>query len=390
MTEASIAQARARTSYWPAILAGMCATVVSNGLLRFAYGPILPALVRENWLPEGQAGALGGINLLGYLAGASVAGMAARRFGMRGALRLGMFLGLATLAACAWNGGFAWFLLWRILAGFAGGILMVLAGPAVQAVVPAYRRGLASGLVISGIGFGIMVGAVLVPAVLAWSGLPATWLGLAATTALLAAIAWPIWPNVPAPPPSSHPDSALPPAAIRMLARYTLAALAATAHLIFWPDYIARGLGQGIDAGAFWWLVLGAGTCVGGILLGGLADRIGAAQAIRVALAIQSLGVGIPLLSHTTAALALSSLCGGVTCVGLTVLCMVRARIFGAQAGARVWGLATIVWGAAMATGGFAMTGLLVATGSHLPIFALALAASLTSLALELREHADS
>ena len=80
-----------------------------------------------------------------------------------------------------------WLMGWRFMAGVAGGLLMALAGPAVQASVAPARRGAAGGVVIAGVGSGVAAGALLVPALLP-VGLPATWIGLGAAVLLLWAI----------------------------------------------------------------------------------------------------------------------------------------------------------------------------------------------------------
>lgn len=38
-----------------ATAAGLCATLVGIGLARFAYTPLLPALIAEGWFPSSQA-----------------------------------------------------------------------------------------------------------------------------------------------------------------------------------------------------------------------------------------------------------------------------------------------------------------------------------------------
>jgi len=366
---------------WTAVLAGASATLLGIGLQRFAYGPILPAMVKDGWLAAGPAGMLGGANLAGYLVGAFAAGMVARACGMLAALRGAMLLSVLGFALCTIPGGFWWFLPWRVLAGFTGGVLMVLAGPAVQAVVPPERRGLASGLVITGVGIGIMAGAALVPLALPW-GLSATWLALAGVAALLTVLAWPYWPRVPPPGPAPGGGAGLARGAALFIVVYGLSGLAASPHMVFWPDYIVRGLGQGTAAGAAWWLVFGIGTCLGGVLLGRAADRFGAQAALRFGLVLQAFGTGLPLLGHGPVVLALSSLAAGATVLGITVLALVRARGFGAEAGPRVWRLATGVWGAATAAAGFGLSWLLTATGGHLPLFACGFAAALAALAL--------
>ena len=53
-----------------AMLAGLCASLVGIGLARFAYTPLIPVLVTEQWFDPAQAAYLGAANLAGYLAGA--------------------------------------------------------------------------------------------------------------------------------------------------------------------------------------------------------------------------------------------------------------------------------------------------------------------------------
>ena len=79
---------------------------------------------------------------------------------------------------------FAWFFVWRFAAGLAGGVLMVLAAPAVLPHVPPARRGLAGGAIFTGVGLGIAASGTLVPLLLRL-GLVATWCGLGALALLL-------------------------------------------------------------------------------------------------------------------------------------------------------------------------------------------------------------
>lgn len=366
---------------WPPILAGACATLLGIGLQRFAYGPILPAMVQEGWLPAGPAGMLGAANLAGYLAGAFGAGMVARRLGVVWALRTCMLLAVLGFAACAVRGGFLWFLPWRVLAGVTGGILMVLAGPSVQAVVPAERRGLASGIVITGVGLGIMSGALLVPALLPW-GLAPAWLALAGAAAVLTAVSWTIWPNVPPPAAAAHDGPPLPRGTAILLIVYGLAGLAGTAHMVFWPDFIARGLALGTNAGGLAWLGFGAAASLGGVVFGRLADALGARRAIAVGVAVQIVSLVLPLVSTGLPALAVPTACAGVTVLGITVLALVRSRELGGAAAPRLWRLATGVWGITTAGAGFGLSWLLATTGSHLPLFATGLVAALAGLAI--------
>src|SRR5271156_5684062 len=63
-----------------ATLAGLNAILVGIGLARFAYTPLIPAVIGAGWFAPSQAAYLGAANLAGYLAGALFARrMAARR-----------------------------------------------------------------------------------------------------------------------------------------------------------------------------------------------------------------------------------------------------------------------------------------------------------------------
>ena len=88
-----------------------------------------------------------------------------------------MVLASAAFFACASPLSFLWFFVWRVAAGLAGGMLMALAAPSVLPRVPAARRGLAGGIIFTGVGLGIAASGTLVPLLLR-AGLAATWCGL--------------------------------------------------------------------------------------------------------------------------------------------------------------------------------------------------------------------
>ena len=116
---------------WQAVLSGLCASLVGIGLARFAYTPLLPALIAEQWFQPSQAVYLGAANLAGYLAGALLARPKASRAGAAVVLRAMMLLATATFFASALPLSFLWFFVWRFASGLAGGALMVLAAPTV-------------------------------------------------------------------------------------------------------------------------------------------------------------------------------------------------------------------------------------------------------------------
>ncbi len=363
-----------------AMLAGGCATLLGVGLQRFAYAPLLPAMVLAGWLMPGAAGVLGASNLAGYLLGAAAAPAVARRFGLRAALRGAMLTAAACFAPCAWPGGLAWFLPWRTLAGVAGGLLMVLAGPAMQQAVAASQRSRAAGVMFGGVGLGIVAGAVLVPVLLP-SGLPGTWLALALAGFVLAALSWRLWPDVP--PPLRLPVSAA--GAWRLILCYSLAAAGSTPQTVFWPDYIARGLGLGAFEGAAMWTAYGIAAAAGVTLCGALVDRVGVRRLYVAVLAVQAAGLALPLLDHSLPTLLASSVLAGAAALSTAALTLLLTKEIAGDASPGVWQVATAAFGAAQTACGFGLAALYAATGSHLPLFALGLALTLVSLPLARR-----
>ncbi len=272
-------------------LAGAAATCAGNGLARFAYVPIFPAMVGAGWVDGGQAGLLGAAALGGYLMGTLGGRAAARRIGVPATLDLGMALVVLAMAACAWNGGFAWLMAWRTMAGVAGGLLMALAGPATQASVPMARRGAAGGVVIAGVGIGIVTGALLVPALLP-AGLPATWLGLAGVVALLWLAVRRHWPDME----MRGVAAQAPPRAGMLLLTYGLHSAGMVPPMVYLADLAARGRGLGVTAGAMAWLLFGLGGIVGGLASGRLTDRIGGRRTLQWWLGIQGVALALALV----------------------------------------------------------------------------------------------
>jgi predicted MFS family arabinose efflux permease len=375
---------------WRATLAGLCATLVGLGLARFAYTPLLPAIVQSHWFDAADAAWLAAANLSGYFAGALVAAWLARRWSARAVLRSMMLLSTVSLLACARPVDFAWFFAWRFLAGVGGGVLMVLAAPTVLPLVAPARRGLAGGAIFMGIGLGVAASGSLVPLLLQ-HGLAFTWLALGGVSLASTALAWTSWPEpaAPVPPKRAHRDHRLPVAALRTVyLEYGLNAVGIVPHMIFLVDFVARGLGQGIVAGAHMWVLFGVGAALGPVVGGLVADRTGFRVALRLAFALQLIAAVLPALGMTGAWLALSSFVMGAFTPGIVGLALGRLNEVLAHHPASqkpAWGRATIAFALMQAVAAYGMSWLLVRSGGqHAPLFAVGGAAIALALAIDL------
>ncbi|HEY4068732.1 MAG TPA: YbfB/YjiJ family MFS transporter [Burkholderiaceae bacterium] len=375
---------------WRATLSGLCASLVGLGLARFAYTPLLPAIIAAKWFNASTAAYLGAANLAGYLAGALIAAPLAAHWPARTVLRAMMALTTLALLACAWPVSFGWFFGWRFVSGITGGTLMVLAAPTVLPHIAPARRGLASGAIFMGVGLGIAASGTLVPLLLG-AGLTQAWLGLALLALLLSALAWGGWPaGAPAATVVHRAAAAhLPTRQLRALyASYALNAAGLVPHMIFLVVFVARGLGQGVAAGAQYWVAFGLGAVAGPVLGGHLADRIGFRSALRLAFALQALAVAIPMFSTGTPALIVSSVVMGAFTPGIVPLVLGRTQELlrhhpAAQKAA--WSHATTAFAVLQAVAAYGMSYLLGASGGRYSLlFGLGAVAVAVALVVDL------
>lgn len=382
---------RAREPLWLFALAGLCASLVGLGLARFAYTPLIPALVAAKWFAPSDAVYLGAANLAGYLAGALIARQLAARIGAVVSLRVMMVLASLCCIACATPLSFAWFFGWRVLAGLTGGVIMVLAASTILPHTPADKKGLVGGVIFAGVGLGIAASGTLVPLLLQ-QGLTETWLALGALSALLTLVSWRAWPaetRTTKAPVSHQPAPRKASALITMLwAEYGLNAVALVPHMVFLVDFVARGLGQGIAAGSAYWVLYGLGAIVGPLLSGHLADRAGFGPALRAAFLIQAVAIALPALSTAPAVLIVSSvIVGGFTPV---IVPLVLGRIHelvphSSTEQRAAWAQATTSFALLQAVGAYGLSyGFARSDGNYAMLFAIGAAAAAGALAIDL------
>lgn len=325
------------------VLAGAAAPFVGIGLGRFAYNPLFPQLINQGWVASTDGGYVGAFNLMGYLCGVFGAHRMAASRGLRFSMNFGMAAMSVSFLACAFDLGLYWLCAWRLIAGFAGGILMVLAGPATQAGVLKRFRGVASGAVIAGVASGIMLGAVLAP-VLPHIALSSAWLFLSALTALIWLLTSRIWPKVRLRTTSSGWRTVS--GAVPAIIAYGLAGAGMIPHMVFLSDLLIRsyGLGSGIASGA--WLLFGLGGFIGALAGGKSVDHIGGRISLMLWLAAQIAAVALLLVNAGPTALASGAL-GGFAGIGMTAVVLGYARRLAPQDAGSIW---------MAATGGFAIS----------------------------------
>ncbi len=305
-----------------------------------------------------------------------------------GTLRGVMVLASLCCFACAVPLSFLWFFAFRFLAGLTGGVIMVLAASTILPHTAANKRGLVGGVIFAGIGLGVAASGTLVPLLLQ-QGLMQAWIGLGALSAMLTLASWKAWPSdvaVKAEAPAAR--TARSPLVVLLCAQYGLNALALVPHMVFLVDFVARGLGQGITAGAHYWVLYGLGAVIGPLLAGHLADRSGFAPALRVALLMQAIAVVLPVISTAPAAMIVSSLIVGGFTPGIVPLVIGRIHeLVPHSAGGQraAWAQATTTFAVFQAAGAYGLSFVFERTGGdYALLFMIGAAAVAAALVIDL------
>jgi len=371
---------------WMGVLSAFCASLVGIGMARFAYTPLLPAIIGAHWFQPSAAIYLGAANLAGYLAGALTGRPIAARLTSTAALRAMMVVATVSFFACAYPLGFPWFFVWRFCAGLAGGALMVLAAPTVLPHLPPSRRGLAGGIIFMGVGAGIAASGTLVP-ILLNEGLRQSWLGLGAVALLLTLISWRGWPAEKAVSPVAHQKRPGTATLFALYAEYALNAAGLVPHMLFLVDFIARGLGEGVQVGAEYWVLFGLGAIAGPIVSGYLADRLGVARVLRISYLIEAAAVVLPVLGGGTSSLMLSSVVVGAFTPGIVPLVLGRVHELLAHhpsAQKLAWSRATVSFAIAQAGAAYGLSYILARTGDYHQLFIVGASALTLAFVIDL------
>lgn len=147
----------AKERVWLVLAIVMASAGVAQAFGRFTWGVVLPG-ARDDLLGGSNtlAGFFGTVNVTAYLLGTLFVSWASSRITLIGLVRLGLSISTASIgiAAIAPNG---WILGIALMGMGVGGAIIWIPSPAIAArLFPSERRGLAVGLVGSGIGLGIV------------------------------------------------------------------------------------------------------------------------------------------------------------------------------------------------------------------------------------------
>jgi len=309
----------AKTTHLGIVLGLAMGPAVGLGLGRFAYALLLPSMRLDLGWSYATAGAMNTANAVGYLVGALAAAPVAARYGDRRGFLLGLLLAAASLLATGLSSDYAVLAVWRAVAGASGALSLITGGALASAAGGGGGRGrpaLALGVYFGGAGFGMVVSAFAVPALVAEAGWRTGWfvlgaLGVAATMAALPALA-----RAPSMAAQAHRPRVFTAQATRglrvVLASYVLFGTGYIAYTTFIVAYPRNRLAFGADEVTLFWACAGVAATGAGLAWGPLLARLSGGRGVALANAVVMLGAILPVLIATRpAAYASAVLFGG-------------------------------------------------------------------------------
>lgn len=334
------------------------------GIGRFAYTPILPEMQGALGLSHAQTGLLASLNYLGYLIGALAAGYVTSGAARTTAFRLALLFSAATTGLMAASEWFAFWGLLRLSSGIISGLLFVFSADMVMRVLADSGRPRLLGVYFGGVGIGIAVSGLLVPALAHLGGWRADWIGLGLLATLLAlpAILWlRDGPGVTQSQADAATDASgkqqkrLPASVILPLTILGLAyfleglgyIVSGTFLVAILQDKAGDAITLGIfgDMGNLAWVMVGLAVAPSCLIWSWAAQRWGEVRCMIAAHLLQAVGVALPLFSTALVPSLLAATLFGGTFVGITLLVVAYTRKVAPTATAVAIGLMTAAFG---------------------------------------------
>ena len=366
------------------------------GLARFGYSIVLPAMQVDLGMDNTQAGVLAAIHVVGYLIASLLVGVLASRFGPRRVIALGLGLAGFSMILTGLADGTTAVGFWRGLAGVGSGMANIPVYGVVSAWFSARRRGLATGIAVSGSSIALIALGPLVPYLLddfGRSGWRICWYLFGCFTLALAVAGAFLLRNSPA-------DKGLKPIAAEnnetaveeytnkdldwsQVYRSTTAWHLGVVYIAFGFSYIiyvtfffkmlvAEGGYTTIGAGRLF-MLMGWCSLLCGLIWGGLSDVVGRRYALLSVYLVQAAAYALVSLWPSNAVFIVSSVMFGITAWSIPgIMAAACGDLFGYRLAPAALGFITVFFGVGQAISPGIAGAMADAAGSFSSAFLLA------------------
>jgi sugar phosphate permease len=386
---------------WIVAIMSVVTVIGALGLARFGYTMILPSMKEGLGLTDSQAGDLATGNMIGYLVMAVTCGYLASRFGPRIVTTIFMCIISGSMILTGMAPSFQVALLGRLLTGVGSGGTNVPVMGLVPAWFSAKRRGLATGMAVSGSSFGMVITGFLVPAILRRYGVEGwrvSWFFLAAFVLLIALLCFLILRN--------HPrDKGLLPigaeaeeaGAVRARSSslqwglvyksapvwhlaliYVLFGFSYIIYTTFFARYLTWEAGFTTEAAGALWSAVGMVSIISGFIWGAVSDVVGRKYGLAIVYFLQFLCFTTFGLWKAPPGYYLSALLFALTAWSIPgIMAAASGDLLGARLAPAALGFITLFFGIGQACGTFIGGRIADLMGSYTVAFVIAGAAAL-------------
>jgi len=301
------------------IATGMLALLISIGISRFGYGPIIADLVDGNGFSKLDAGLIAGANLFGYLSGCFyMSSVNASKYSIRG-LQVYVLISLVTVAALSQISSFyGWFVL-RLINGFAGGATFILVSVYLLGIMKARDKLNIATIMYTGVGIGILLSSFSV--VRPDFSVNTIVLIQAAICSICYVLFFMVSSNISRPERMSGHKFSMLSDANRLIALVTFSYLLEGMGYIIYATFIFPYLQLAMPVSGLVinnWLILGAGAAFGPLLVAIAVSMWSIVDVIIVLFVVQILSILLTLLVHHAFVIYLSAFGFGISFMGLT------------------------------------------------------------------------
>lgn len=331
--------------------AGIIGLVLTLGIARFAYTPLLPLMQTQAGLGVAEGGWLAAINYAGYLSGAVIAALIGD-IGLKDRLyRVGLILALASTVGMALADDLWLWALMRFVAGLSSAAGLLLGSGLILHWLIRHGHRSELGIHFSGLGLGIAFCAFAVETMHPGFDWREQWIILTLLGILLAIPAW-TWLPRPGAQTVTRTGAAMvdrPPgqAFLRLfMAAYFCAGVGYVVSATFIVAIVEELPGmQG--KGSWTFMVLGLAAAPACVIWDLIARRIGDINALIAAFFFQIVGIVLPLLVPNLPMTMLGAALFGGTFIGIVSLVLTMAGRFFPTRPAKMMGKMTIAYGIA-------------------------------------------
>lgn len=387
---------------WIILILSVTVVTAALGLARFGYTMILPAMKEGLSLSETQAGDLATGNMIGYMALALTCGIIASRFGPKIVIIIFMLITCASMFLTALASDYFTALAGRILTGMGSAGANVSIMGIIAAWFASKKRGMASGIAVSGSSFGLLVTGIIIPVILSnfkSFGWRLSWIILAIITFLICVLCsiflkaspkekglLPIGSETGKQNIRNEKISSLKwsliyktPGIWYIAFVYVLFGFSYIIYATFFSRYLTGEAGFTTEAAGGLWSLVGAFSILSGLLWGKVSDHLGRNYGLAIVYFLQFLSFIIFGLWKADIGYYLSAFFFALTAWSIpAIMAASCGDILGAKLAPAGVGFITLFFGIGQAAGPFVAGRLASITSSYKTAFIIAGIAALT------------